>query len=406
MNERAKPLRGIDQCLVTYEKRCGRSVGIGLLLRFDGEAPDLSQLVRHLAERFSTVPELRWLLGESRGRSVWYPDPRFSWDSRIAQYSGYRADGETGLRAAVGDIAAMRLDPATAPWRAWLLRGFAPGQWALMLHVHHALADGQSMMSLAHRAFGERSSLSRPSRSWITPRRLSRRESWAKLLRGGPRQAWNLVPRRFPTRNANGDHRVDWATFDSAQVRRIAAHHDATVNDVVLALTTRTLSTGDTTPYALIPVSTRSADDTHRLGNELTTMRVPLPKRHQDPVSALKAITAATTQAKHGRDIDVSRAGAEVLPSWVFASLFRHALTGGYVDIIVSNWGTTPALAFHDNPVRELVPIMFRPPGHATTIGFATHGNRTHVGVVSTSDTDRLRDHWHSALTSLHDSAE
>lgn len=58
------------------------------------------------------------------------------------------------LEDLVGDLAGDRLDRARPLWRLWVVDGIAEGEVALVLQLHHALADGVASVRLWEEVFG------------------------------------------------------------------------------------------------------------------------------------------------------------------------------------------------------------------------------------------------------------
>jgi hypothetical protein len=118
----------------------------GVILLLDqADGFDLSRARRLIAERIPAVPRLRQRLVRTPfgcGGPIWVDDPHFD----IRRHVRAVTCGEPGDEPALLDTALAVIVaplPRTAPlWSAVLVTGLVDGRLALMLVLHHALADG------------------------------------------------------------------------------------------------------------------------------------------------------------------------------------------------------------------------------------------------------------------------
>ncbi|WP_112135612.1 wax ester/triacylglycerol synthase domain-containing protein [Glycomyces dulcitolivorans] len=373
----------LDDVFVQYERFCGTSVAIGLLARFHGAPPTLERLRDHLRARLGGTPELRWTFAESESgwrRSRWRESSAVDWAAAVRDLPVAEGTGEAGLRAAVERACEEHLDPAHRPWRCLLVRGFADGEWALLLQVHHALTGAVGLVELLRRALGRAPVRAAPP----VPRSpASRLRAWATLLRDGPgflAHARRTAATAPPVPESG--RRITWQSLDTDHLRLLARRHGATVNDVVLALAPEHLAALPLTVRprrwrALVPVDCRDRAAPVGLGNHLSLMRIVLPCAGDDRGDRIAAVAAATARAKQGPAVRAVRAAVEVLPPRLYRSCFGQVLAPGYADLFISNWGAVEALAYQGEPVRELVPLMWRPRDHRLSTAFLTYGGRT-----------------------------
>jgi diacylglycerol O-acyltransferase len=396
----AVALSAAETAFVRYQQQTGHSAAIGLLAMFGGAAPRIGQLREHLEHRLTATAELHWTLrGTDRGdRLVWAAGAAIDWEDRVRE-----RHCDTAISDTVADVFARRLDPGRDPWRWWLLHDGDRG-WALLLQVHHALADGVSIMELMRRALGANSAPpTPPARNWAPSGVPSRRSALAILLRHGPSQLREFVPSMTSEDQlAHAPVRFGWETVGLQRLRTHAAQAGATVNDVVLAAITGVLAGLEkisTRPRCVyIPISTRAASAASSLGNQVTGVHVRLPYHHCGLPARIATIAATTTQLKHSGRIRVAWAADRVLPSWLFQRVFDRALCGRNAAPLISNWGVSAPLSHRGEPAQALVPVMFRPGGHRLAVAFATHRGRTHIGFATTDDPERLRTQWRNAM--------
>jgi len=90
-----------------------------------------------LTKRILRVPfDLAW--------PVWVEDPDFDLDEHVLRRACPSPGGEAELDALVGRIMAIELPPDRPLWELSVVEGLADGRTAVILKIHHALADGVS----------------------------------------------------------------------------------------------------------------------------------------------------------------------------------------------------------------------------------------------------------------------
>ena len=238
------------------------------------------------------------------------------------------------LHAYVSEQAGRPLDTSRPLWEAHLLDGYGGG-CAILLRTHHALADGtalvQALLTLVdppeegpgHAGqlplIGEQAvgmparGLPRPRRSWwdvggiggLLERASKLGERSEMLRRLGFGAADEPSPLRGPL---SGRKRVTWTSSVPLDgVKQVARAHDATVNDVALAVVAgalrRHLSSAEqevSRLTAVVPVNLRPLDQPFdpRVGNQFGLAFVRLPVDQPDPTARLLAVKAAMDRVK------------------------------------------------------------------------------------------------------------
>ena len=283
--------------------------GVILMLENAGGL-DLARTRRLLAERVLAVPRLRQRLVRvplGCGGPIWVDDPGFDIRRHVRAVACREPRDEPALLDTALSVI-MRPLPRTAPlWSAVLVTGPAGGL-ALVIVLHHALADGVGGLAVLA---GLIDGPSHPPgvcvpRSAPAPASLARDAFAARLgaLRYAP-QSWHLLresmdaggglrpPRAAPSSlNQRTGPRRQLAVVraDLAAVRAAAHRHGATTNDAVLVavagalhhvLVTRGEPLG--TLLVTVPVSGRRPDDGPPLGNMVSPMLVSVPATGDAP---------------------------------------------------------------------------------------------------------------------------
>src|SRR5664279_1634936 len=299
---------------------------IGGVLLFEGPAPAFADYLDHVRGRLHLVPRYRQKLATpplETGRPLWVDDPSFNLEYHVRHTALPSPGSEEQLFLLASRIASQQLDRSKPLWETWLVEGLADGRFALICKTHHALVDGIAGVDLASVLFdAERdpAPISASDQAKLVPWRPEPEPSPAGLvLAAATRPTTSLHLLRDA---AEGLGELVWAGLNPAPetplnveigphrryavVRQQLADYkevkDAlggTVNDVVLTvvsgalaewLHSRRIRTEGLEMRALVPVSVRTKDQRNAMGNQLTTMRGPLPVFIEDQVARLRFV--------------------------------------------------------------------------------------------------------------------
>jgi uncharacterized protein DUF1298/wax ester synthase-like acyl-CoA acyltransferase family protein len=299
-----------DRAILALED--ARLVGhTATVVHLPGGAPDLQQLRDAVARRLRDAPRLTWRLSGTSDEPVWRSDEV----DVAAHVRAVDADGpldESGLRIELIRLFGERLDRSRPLWRMDLVGPVTGGGAVLVWRVHHALADGGTVMRLAEDvlwdpapAAGAPGGHGSGSAGPRTPGGDLRRSSRAVVLTG------ELLPglRRSPF-----DAQVGREREVALAVTPMSALHEAartvagaTVNDAVLASVAgalrRWLEHRHGSIHGLrvkVPVTLHHDGD--QAGNRDSWFRVDLPVDEPDPVARLAAVRRETAQRKARHD--------------------------------------------------------------------------------------------------------
>jgi diacylglycerol O-acyltransferase len=160
---------------------------------------------------------------------------------------------------------------------------------------------------------------------------------------------------------------------------------------------------------ALVPVSIRSKDQHHQLGNRLAAMRGPLPVYVEDPVARLAVVREAMDGLKDSKQA----VGAEVLagvqtfaPPTVLAQASRINFSTRLFNLIVTNVpGPQLPLYLLGRELLDLFPVAFLPRDHALAIAIMSYNGGIDFGLlgdyVAMPDIDELGHDLEVALQEL-----
>lgn len=403
---------------------------VGWTMRFEGSAPPLAQLRRHLEARLDAVPRFRRRVAAPRlglGDLRWSDDPGFDIANHVHALR-LAAPGGTGeLRELAGTLLSRPLDPARPLWRLYLVDGLAGGGFALVGQAHHALVDGIAAIEVALLLFTPQpppAATGRGDAPWVPARpgslpagaaaavrsRVADGGRTARALGGAVRRAdparlrdavgalESIARPSAPTsldRTVGPDREVAYATTDLEAVREVGRRHGGTVNDVLLAACTlalgRALRRRAERPESvrvLVPVNVRDgAPDGETLGNKISFVGVELPVSEPDPLRVLRRVRAQTRAAKAGGEAGPLAAladAADVLPARARRVVARTAARTVSFTAIVSNVPGPPVdLELLGRPLAALFPAVPCLDGHALTIGALSYRGRLNLGVTA-----------------------
>ena len=148
-------------------------MNIGAILEFDTPGgPALAAVRAILSERVPTIPRLRQRLRRvpfGGGRPVWVDDPDFVLDRHLIEREWPTPGDARQLLDLAAKLLCQRLDTDRPLWQACLVTDPVGGQAALVLVLHHVLADG--LGGLAILAALADPGLPAPPRTFPQPRR-------------------------------------------------------------------------------------------------------------------------------------------------------------------------------------------------------------------------------------------
>jgi WS/DGAT/MGAT family acyltransferase len=387
-------------------------------------APGGDHVLELLAGRAAAIPRLRM-----RVRDVLLPIGGAAWsvakdfDVRRHVHHVRLPDGDFAGRAIAiaGELMERPLERGMPPWEMYLLTPQAGGPFAVLVKLHHALADGMRAVAIGAgifdeiadaRATGVRRARTVPPRSWLAGPR-GRIEELGRAFGVGASVVWasRLDPRGVPALSAgsSGTRRLGTAVLDLEDVQRVRRMAGGTANDVLLAIVAGALRrwmrergerrpTAD--PRALVPVSRRRPGSPPGGGNKFSAYLLSLPVSEPDPRSRLDAVRIAMDRNKAAgpsRGAGALTVLADQLPP--LAHRFGTPLAGGAArmlfDVLVTSVPLPrSALSLAGCPLREIYPMAPLARGQSLAIAMSTYRGQVHVGLVADGkavpDLDRL----------------
>ncbi|MEU9097445.1 wax ester/triacylglycerol synthase family O-acyltransferase [Streptomyces sp. NPDC048361] len=413
---------------------------LGALAHFDplpgtrGEA-----ILDLLAVRAAAIPRLRM-----RVRGVWLPVGGAAWvadeDFDVHRHVGAvrlpAGDFAAEAARAAGELMECPLERGLPPWRMYVLTGERDGEFAVLVKLHHALADGMRAVAIGAGILDQlapptaRRRHPAPPRSRLPgPRQVAgfARDRVGELTRAVDIGASVLRAGRLGlgsdsalTARSSGTRRLATAVLDHDDVQRVRRAEGGTANDVLLAvvagglrrwLLERDARLPGAEPRALVPVSRRRPGAPAGSGNRLSAYLLGLPVAEPDPLARLAAVRAAMDRNKAagpGRGAGAVALLADQLPP--LAHRFGAPLAGNAARIlfdvlVISVPLPRTRLSLGGCPLRALYPMAPLARGQSLAIALSTYGGRVHIGLVADGkavpDLDRLADSFGQDLAEL-----
>jgi diacylglycerol O-acyltransferase / wax synthase len=377
-------LSGLDAAFLSLETRA-RPMHLGAVAVFQGPAaPELRTL---LAERAARLPALRV---DGSWFPSWWPATDFDAAAHVHQYE---VRDQRTFEAYTAGWLATPLDLSKPPWDVHVVTGLPDDRFAVLVKLHHSLADGAGAVALA----GALLDGGLPPTRSATPPGLGLGD--AAAMAGAVARAMRPPPVPAMLTAGGTTRRVAFVRLDLADVRQIRSQHGGTTNDVALAVLTgglrewlqsRNAPLDGRTPRALIPVNTRARGGTG--GNQLSGFLCDLPVGLADPLERLHTIRTTMDANKAAGPTR----GAGTLP--ILANLLPPAVhrlctaTAGVAapllfDTVVTNVPLPPVpLTIDGAPLAEIYPFAPLAPGHALGVAISPYRDAVHIGLQTDRD--------------------
>ncbi|MDT5339160.1 MAG: diacylglycerol O-acyltransferase / wax synthase [Mycobacterium sp.] len=313
------------------------SLAVGGVSIMSGPPPDYGDVVTAFAERAQGIPRCTQVLRTHSfdlGSPEWVDDPNFDIEHHLHHVALPKPGDDAELFATIATIMERRLDRERPLWECWIIEGLADDRWALLMKIHHCIADGiattQMLAKLSDGGAGETFAttiraqesgssvfgLLRPRLNplnWITDvwrATLAATSAVEHAVVGAAELAAGVLAPP-PESSLNGPiatmRRYSAARVDIAVMKQVCRDFDVSLNDVALAAITNSyramlIERGETPGHdalrTLVPVSMRSVDDLDVTDNRVSAMLPLLPVDEPDPVRQLEIVHERLTLAK------------------------------------------------------------------------------------------------------------
>jgi diacylglycerol O-acyltransferase len=317
-------------------------MSIGAVLILEGPTPPFARLREMVNGKLGQVPRYRQIVRRvpfDAARPVWVDDPGFDIDYHLHHVALPEPGDTAELRTLTADVMSRPLDRSRPLWELVMVEGLEEDRWALIVKIHHCMADGIGGVELlglildaspdevpatphpwraaplpSGRELLVRSLTQAPSPGRVLQAAKEAIMDADDLIRSLPSLLRVILPAAPSTLNGRVGRRRRWAvtTVPISEIKAVRAALGGTFNDVTLAAITsgfRALLDKRGEPIdrplrTVVPVSARGRDESGRavgdgtLANKVAAVFADLPTGVDDPVERLRSISAQMSAVK------------------------------------------------------------------------------------------------------------
>ncbi|APE19046.1 diacylglycerol O-acyltransferase [Mycobacterium sp. WY10] len=431
------------------------SLAVGGVSVIEGPMPDFASLVDNVADRIVSIPRFKQMVRThvlDLEPPEWVEDPNFDLSHHVHRAALPDPGDDQSLFRFVADVMERRLDRDRPLWECWIIEGLAGGRWAVLVKIHHCVADGIATMHLlssfsddgegATFASEIRAAHEPTDRGVRVPKVSLNPLDWASgiwqaavgvtnaatLAVGGVVEITGGLLRPAATSSLAGPvstmRRYSAARVSLEDVETICHEFGVTINDVALtaitasfraALVRRGERPRQNSLRTLVPVSIRSNDARESIDNRVSLMLPCLPVDKEDLVDQLSEVHRRLTTAKgsgqrQAGSAFISTIGLLPFPltAWTVRLLTRLPQRG--VVTVATN---VPGPRQRSRVMgREVVTVLPIPPialQLRTGIAILSYADTLVFGIIAdydtASDVDELARGIEGAITQLSKSA-
>ncbi|GLP76766.1 diacylglycerol O-acyltransferase [Mycobacterium antarcticum] len=408
------------------------SLAIGALSILEGPPPAFADLVALIGERVQRIPRCTQVVKLHQwdwSAPEWVADTAFDIEHHVRHTGVTNPGDEPALFRVVADLMERKLDRTRPLWECWMIDGVADGQWALLIKIHHCIADGISAGSIlmqmcdgddpatfATDIHGSKTVERRPRIGLPSLNPLDwAAESWRlstsaartayRVTAGAAEIAAGIVSPAAPslTGAVSDQRRYSAARVPLADLDSVRKRFEVTINDVALAAISDSFRMAllrhgrdpkRNSLRTLIPVSLRSADSLHEPDNRVSVMLPLLPVEEADPVQRLLTVHTRLMTAKSSGQRQAGGmmvAGSNRLPfaltAWTVRLLTRLPQRG-VVTVATNVPGPRERLRLMDREVVSLMPVPPIALQLRTGIAIMTYADQLVFGLIGDFDAE------------------
>ncbi|HUO38822.1 MAG TPA: wax ester/triacylglycerol synthase family O-acyltransferase [Mycobacterium sp.] len=412
------------------------SLALGAVSVMEGPPPDDDAVVSAVRQRMLAIPRCRQVL-HTRPFDVvapeWVEDDNLELSHHLRRVAVARPGDDQALFRLVGYIMERRLDRDHPLWECWVIEGLAGNRWAMLIKLHHCMADGiaamQVLSAMSDDGGGDSyataiRAATEPKRAGIALPRLTLNPLvWVQEAWHASTAVANAAGRALGVaagivgglvRPAAGSSLLGSVTtrrrYSAAQVSlndvmQVCQAYDVTINDVALAVITDSLRAAlirrgeqprPNSVRTLVPVSVRSNDAMGQAHNLVSAMLVYLPVEEADPVEQLGTVHTRLSNAKvsgQRQAASLIATAADYIPFAVTARAIR-ALTRfpqhSIVTVTTNVPGPRQPVHVLGRTVVRVLPIV--PVALQVRVGIAILSYAGHLSFGITADYDTTPD--------------
>ena len=374
--------------------------GVAVLDMSRYDAPALADVRALMAERLPRLPRLAQRIspaGRLR-RHRWVDAPQIDLTWHVRETTLPAPGGRRALEELVERLASDRLDRDRPLWQMWLVHGVGPGEGAIVVLLHHAIADGLGVIDILRHILEPQL----PAVGGDLPRGPG---PVVRALAGSVGLVRLALDGKAPAISITGKMRQDRTYRTVAlpldRVRAVAKTTGVRVTDVLLTLVGEVVGdvlarrgeqTAGKTLRVAVPVSLRppAPPDQGRSavpGNRTAGLRLDVPVGPQPVRDRLLAVhESAERRRRSGREIASTGAikAMGLFPPPVQARAARWTYRARFFGTIMSNMpGPSVPLSLAGAPLRDVYPLLPLAEGVPLAVGALSWSGQLYISVIA-----------------------
>ena len=140
----------LDASFLYLENECNH-MSIATLAIFEGPTPEPGEIEAMVLSKLDLVPRYRQrvrFVPLNLGRPVWCDDPDFNLSYHVNHETLPAPGTDEQLQMMVGGVMSRQLDRDRPLWELLIIEGLEDGGWAMLMKLHHCVADGVAALDL------------------------------------------------------------------------------------------------------------------------------------------------------------------------------------------------------------------------------------------------------------------
>ena len=385
------------------------SLALAAVAIIDGAVPDYDLLKTILAERIRAIPRCRQVLRTHPfdvDVQEWTDYPEFDLTHHLRRVALPRPGDDAELFRAITHALERPLDLDRPLWECWVIEGLKRNRWAILLKVHHRMADGISAAHILTRlcddadsnAFANHGDAKQVSASHAGTRNRADalwRVSAGKVAKAAEVATAAIWPgsRLSPVRPVKTMRRYSTVRVPIAAVDDVCRKFGVTANDVALAAVTEGFRS------VLLHRGEQPRADSLRtlekIDKRISALLPYLPVEHSDPVQRLWTVhnRLKAKPSDQPKSSSILESAINYLPLVLCAKAVQTVLTrlpeSGIVTLATNGPGPRQRLGLMGKKVDSLLPIPPTALQLSTGVAVLSYGDELVFGITAGYDYGR-----------------
>lgn len=428
------PLSPQDQMFLLVERR-NQPMHVGSLMLLSpptDAGPNYAQELADWARSYTKAqPPFNQLLTYKLGLPFWIDDAEFDLEAHFHHISLPKPGRIRELLAIVSKLHSGVMDRAKPLWEIYIIDGVEDGRVAVYSRIHHALVDGVAGMRMLQRSMSPDPSVRDTVPFWAIPPRkraladgvvaqvaqpISKAAKFASILKDQA-ATWPTVAREIyksiKARSSDADYvsvfqaprtilnqpisasrRFAAQSWHLPRIKAAAKRHNATLNDIVLAMCAAAVrkyllelnALPDKPLVAMVPMSLRKDDSEG--GNQVGAVLANLATHLADPLERLDAIARSVQNSKDRfatmNQLEIMNYVATAMAVSGINMATGIAPTWQAFNIVVSNVpGPRETLYWNGAKLEGIYPVSIAMDGQATNITVVSYAEKFEIGIIA-----------------------